>query len=181
MTYDLTDLQLFLQVVDQGSITGGADRSHLSLASASARIKAMEMALGAPLLIRHRRGVVPSPAGWLLVSHAREVVGQIARMRAMWREIAMRLLGIEGEMRTGGREAVRGTAVAGGVDVDAMRARRQALQIVLDEDAVIGRAERRGAAGAAALQRYGRDRSGFGGSKRGMRKKNCTNKGGCDY
>jgi DNA-binding transcriptional LysR family regulator len=82
MTYDLTDLQLFLQVVDQGSITRGADRSHLSLASASARIKAMEKALGAPLLIRHRRGVVPSPAGWLLVAHAREVVGQIARMRS---------------------------------------------------------------------------------------------------
>src|SRR5262245_8883306 len=82
MTYDLTDLQLFLQVVDQGSITQGADRSHLSLASASARIKAMEKALGAPLLVRHRRGVVPSPAGWLLVAHAREVVGQIARMRS---------------------------------------------------------------------------------------------------
>ncbi|MEU7913254.1 LysR family transcriptional regulator [Microbispora bryophytorum] len=82
MAYDLTDLQLFLQVVDQGSITRGADRSHLSLASASARINAMEKALGAPLLIRHRRGVVPSPAGWLLVAHAREVVGQIARMRS---------------------------------------------------------------------------------------------------
>ncbi|MFF4129701.1 LysR family transcriptional regulator [Microbispora rosea] len=82
MAYDLTDLQLFLQVVDQGSITQGADRSHLSLASASARIKAMEKALGAPLLIRHRRGVVPSPAGWLLVAHAREVVGQVARMRS---------------------------------------------------------------------------------------------------
>jgi len=82
MTYDLTDLQLFLQVVDEGSITRGAERSHLSLASASTRIKAMEKALGAPLLIRHRRGVVPSPAGWLLVAHARQVSEQIARMRS---------------------------------------------------------------------------------------------------
>jgi DNA-binding transcriptional LysR family regulator len=47
MAYDLTDLQLFLQVVDHGSITRGAERSHLSLASASARISAMEKALGA--------------------------------------------------------------------------------------------------------------------------------------
>jgi DNA-binding transcriptional LysR family regulator len=81
MAYDLTDLELFLQVVDQGSITQGADRAHLSLASASARITAMEKALGARLLDRHRRGVVPSPTGWLLVAHARAIVGQLARMR----------------------------------------------------------------------------------------------------
>ena len=81
MAYDLTDLELFLQVVDQGSITQGADRAHLSLASASARITAMEKALGAKLLNRHRRGVVPSPTGWLLVAHARAIVGQLARMR----------------------------------------------------------------------------------------------------
>jgi molybdate transport repressor ModE-like protein len=81
MAYDLTDLELFLQVVDQGSITQGAERAHLSLASASTRITAMEKALGAKLLDRHRRGVVPSPTGWLLVAHARAIVGQLARMR----------------------------------------------------------------------------------------------------
>jgi len=56
-------LEPFLHVVDQGSITQGAERAHLSLASASARITAMEKALGAKLLERHRRGVVPSPTG----------------------------------------------------------------------------------------------------------------------
>ena len=81
MAYDLTDLELFRQVVAQGSITQGAERAHLSLASASARITAMEKALGAKLLERHRRGVVPSPTGWLLVAHARAIVGQLARMR----------------------------------------------------------------------------------------------------
>ena len=81
MAYDLTDLELFLQGVDQGSIAQGAERAHLSLASASARITAMEKALGAKLLDRHRRGVVPSPTGWLLVAHARAIVGQLARMR----------------------------------------------------------------------------------------------------
>ena len=58
MAYDLNDLQLFLQVVDHGSITQGAKHSHMSLASASTRVSAMEKALGAPLLTRHRRGVV---------------------------------------------------------------------------------------------------------------------------
>jgi DNA-binding transcriptional LysR family regulator len=81
MAYDLTDLELFLQVVDRGSITQGAECMHLSLASASSRVKAMEKALGTPLLVRHRRGVMPSPTGWLLVAHARTIVGQLARMR----------------------------------------------------------------------------------------------------
>jgi hypothetical protein len=36
MAYDLTDLELFLQVVDQGSITQGAERAHLSLAPTGA-------------------------------------------------------------------------------------------------------------------------------------------------
>ena len=40
MANGLTDLELFLHVVDQGSITQGAERAHLSLASATARITA---------------------------------------------------------------------------------------------------------------------------------------------
>jgi hypothetical protein len=40
MRFDLVDLQLFIAVADQRSITRGADRAHLALASASARIKA---------------------------------------------------------------------------------------------------------------------------------------------
>jgi DNA-binding transcriptional LysR family regulator len=82
MTYDFTDLRLFLLVVDAGSITHGAQRAHLALATASARITSMERALGARLLIRHRRGVTPSPAGWVLVSHARQVLAELARMDA---------------------------------------------------------------------------------------------------
>ena len=82
MAYDLNDLQLFLEVVDHGSITEGAKRSHMSLASASARVSAMEKALGAPLLTRHRRGVMPSQAGWVLVAHARAIVAEHGRMRA---------------------------------------------------------------------------------------------------
>jgi DNA-binding transcriptional LysR family regulator len=82
MGYDLTDLRLFVQVVDAGSITRGADRAHLALATASARITSMEKALGAPLLVRHRRGVTPSPVGWVLVGHARLILADVARMEA---------------------------------------------------------------------------------------------------
>lgn len=78
---DLLDLELFAEVVDAGSITHGAGRVHLALPSASARIRAMEKAVGAPLLTRGRRGVTPTPAGHLLLRHARTVLQQIDRMR----------------------------------------------------------------------------------------------------
>ncbi len=38
MRFDLADLRLFVNVVDAGSITGGAARLNLALAAASTRI-----------------------------------------------------------------------------------------------------------------------------------------------
>ena len=55
MRFDLTDLSLFRHVVEAGSITGGAQRAHLALAAASTRIRHMEEALGAALLVRDVR------------------------------------------------------------------------------------------------------------------------------
>ncbi|MFD0648470.1 LysR family transcriptional regulator [Streptomyces malaysiensis subsp. malaysiensis] len=43
----------------EGSITAGARRMHLSLPSASARVRALEHHAGVALLIRERRGCVP--------------------------------------------------------------------------------------------------------------------------
>ena len=50
MRFDLTDLRLFLHVAEAASITGGAARAGLALASASARIRGMEMDFGTALL-----------------------------------------------------------------------------------------------------------------------------------
>lgn len=80
MRYDLLDLRLFLHVVAARSITLGAERSHLALPSASARIKALEDRLGTRLLIRHARGVRPTPAGLTLERHARAVLLRLAEM-----------------------------------------------------------------------------------------------------
>ncbi|PLC49808.1 LysR family transcriptional regulator [Pollutimonas subterranea] len=81
MRFDLTDLRLFLNVQEAGTITGGAHRSHMTLASASERIKGMEDALGVALLMRDRRGVQITPAGRTLLHHARIVLQQMDRMR----------------------------------------------------------------------------------------------------
>jgi len=81
MRFDLVDLRLFLHVAEAQSITHGAERANLALASASARIRGMEEALGVPLLLRNRRGVALSPAGQCLLEHARLIVQQVERLR----------------------------------------------------------------------------------------------------
>ncbi|MBN3806287.1 LysR family transcriptional regulator [Paraburkholderia sp. Ac-20336] len=81
MRFDLIDLRLFLHILDTGSITHGATRTHMSLPSASARLRGMEETLGMPLLERGRRGVESTPTGDTLAHHARLVLGQIDRMQ----------------------------------------------------------------------------------------------------
>jgi DNA-binding transcriptional LysR family regulator len=81
MRFDLTDLSLFRHVVEAGSITHGAGRAHLALAAASTRIRNMEEAIGAPLLIRNRQGVTLTQAGRTLLNHARTILAQAERLR----------------------------------------------------------------------------------------------------
>ena len=81
MRFDLVDLQLFIAVADSRSITHGADRAHLALASASARIKGLEEALGVVLFKRGRRGVELTAAGESLLDHARLVIHNIDNLR----------------------------------------------------------------------------------------------------
>ena len=80
MRFDLTDLSLFRHVVEAGSITHGAGRANLALAAASTRIRNMEEALGAPLLVRARHGVTPTQAGRTLLQHARTMLAQAERL-----------------------------------------------------------------------------------------------------
>src|SRR6202035_1639054 len=81
MRFDLVDLQLFIAVADSGSITHGALRAHLSLASASARIKGLEAALGVTLVKRRRRGIELTAAGENLRDHARLIMHDVENMR----------------------------------------------------------------------------------------------------
>jgi len=96
MHYDLTDLRLYLNILDSGNITAGAARSHLSLAAASARIRAMEASLGIEFLERGRRGVTPTPAGKALAKHARSLLQQAERMQ---QDLAEYAKGVKGQVR----------------------------------------------------------------------------------
>ncbi|MDB5446365.1 MAG: transcriptional regulator, LysR family, partial [Phenylobacterium sp.] len=96
MRFDLTDLKLFCEVVDAGSITAGAEKSALALGAASTRIRGMEEALGARLLTRSRQGVTPTEAGRTLLRHARAILAQSARLRE---DLGAYAGGLSGEVR----------------------------------------------------------------------------------
>ncbi len=81
MRFDLTDLSLFRHVAEAGSITHGAERAHIALAAASTRIRHMEQAIGAALLVRGRAGATPTQAGRTLLQHARTILAQAERLR----------------------------------------------------------------------------------------------------
>ena len=96
MRFDLTDLRLFRHVAETHSITRGAERANLALASASARVRGMEETLGVRLLKRGRRGVELTDAGSSLLDHARIVLQQVATMRG---ELGAYSRGLKGSVR----------------------------------------------------------------------------------
>ena len=70
MHFDLTDLRLFLHVAEAGSITAGAARSGLALASASARVQGVvdgtrvSLTIGERTLTGRAKGDAIAGPGW---------------------------------------------------------------------------------------------------------------------
>jgi molybdate transport repressor ModE-like protein len=71
------DLHLFAAVMQHGTITAAATAVNLSLAAASARLKALEDATGARLLERSKTGAIPTDAGRALARHANRVLAEL--------------------------------------------------------------------------------------------------------
>ena len=94
--FDLVDLRVFARVAEANSLTRGAERSFLSIAAASLRIKNLEAALGAKLLHRTKRGVSLTEAGEVFLAHARAVLDQIDRLQA---DIQPYSSGVRGHVR----------------------------------------------------------------------------------
>jgi DNA-binding transcriptional LysR family regulator len=78
--YDLISLRLFVSVVDLGSLTSGAKEFGISLAAASKRISELEIHVGQTLLVRGKKGVLPSSAGEAMYRHCVELVGRLAQL-----------------------------------------------------------------------------------------------------
>ncbi|HEV2676465.1 MAG TPA: LysR family transcriptional regulator [Aliidongia sp.] len=81
---DWNDLQYFLAVARDGSLTGAARRLHVSQSTVTRRIEALETALKAPLFLRRREGYVLSEAGAELLpcaERAEEALAVVTRQR----------------------------------------------------------------------------------------------------
>jgi DNA-binding transcriptional LysR family regulator len=96
MKLDETDLELFCHVAEAGSITHGATRANMALTAASARIRNMETRFGVLFFERKRYGVALSPAGRIMLTHARQMLTQADRLRE---EIGLFQDGVKGHVR----------------------------------------------------------------------------------
>lgn len=90
---DLVTLRVVVAAAECGSISAGSDRVGLALGAASARISALELALGMRLFERSSRGVRVTPAGHLLVRHGAELLADADRLAADLRDVARGLRG----------------------------------------------------------------------------------------
>ena len=96
MQFDLTDLRLFVLSAEESNLTRAARRQNLSLAAASARIKALEAQTGLPLFYREARGMRLTPPGEAFLHHARGVLRQTEQLR---RDLQAYSGGLRGHVR----------------------------------------------------------------------------------
>jgi DNA-binding transcriptional LysR family regulator len=92
----LTTLRLFAAVCECRSLARAAEQEHLGISAISKRMVQLEEQLKVPLLLRHRRGVLPTPAGEILLDHARHMLAgadKVARDMASYRH------GIKGQVK----------------------------------------------------------------------------------
>jgi DNA-binding transcriptional LysR family regulator len=80
--FDILTLQLFIAIVEEQSIAKAAEREHIAASAVSRRISDLESMLKVELLVRHPKGIDPTPAGAALLRHARLVMGNLAQMEA---------------------------------------------------------------------------------------------------
>ena len=60
---DLVSLRLSVAVCEEASIAHAAERETIVASAVSKRIADLEESIRTPLLLRHRSGVTPTPAG----------------------------------------------------------------------------------------------------------------------
>ena len=74
---DIRRLHAFVKIVDIGSLTRAAAILHIAQPALSQQIVALETHFGKQLLVRSKRGVVPTEAGRLLYRHAQVMLRQL--------------------------------------------------------------------------------------------------------
>ncbi|WP_329048249.1 nitrogen assimilation transcriptional regulator NAC [Amycolatopsis sp. NBC_01488] len=79
---DTRRLYSFVKIVDAGSITRAAAILHIAQPALSQQVSTLETEFAQRLLIRSKRGVVPTEAGRALYRHAQLILRQVEQARA---------------------------------------------------------------------------------------------------
>ncbi|MFH9352205.1 LysR substrate-binding domain-containing protein [Kitasatospora sp. NPDC017646] len=145
-TPTLRQLEYLVTVVDTGSFTRAAEQLHVTQPALSHQIRALEAALGGPLLERLPRSVRLTPTGRAVLPHARAALAEADRLQA----VARRATGLEeGEL-----EVAAVYSVSLGILPPVLRAwrrRHPGVRIRLREYAHADRLQEAMAAGRADL------------------------------
>lgn len=95
----LQQLQYFIEVAAEGSITAAADLLYIAQPTMSTAMKDLESRVGRALLVRSARGVTLTTEGAEFLGYARQVVEQVALLeqRYLGRPPSRRLLGVSAQ------------------------------------------------------------------------------------
>jgi DNA-binding transcriptional LysR family regulator len=93
---DLTTLQLFVAVCEEGNLTRASTRESIAPSAVSRRLQELEQTLLVTLFHRQPNGMVLTPAGYSLLHHARAILLNIERIALDMNEYA---LGVRGHVR----------------------------------------------------------------------------------
>uniref|UniRef100_UPI0036D31396 LysR family transcriptional regulator n=1 Tax=Klebsiella pneumoniae TaxID=573 RepID=UPI0036D31396 len=77
---NLRRLKYFVKIVDIGSLTQAAEVLHIAQPALSQQVATLEGEMDQQLLIRTKRGVTPTEAGKILYTHARTILGTVAKL-----------------------------------------------------------------------------------------------------
>ncbi|SAK49466.1 LysR family transcriptional regulator [Caballeronia fortuita] len=94
MRIDPYSLELFIAVVEEGSIARAASRGHIAPSALSRRIADLEAAIGAALLIRSPSGVQLTEAGQHAYASARSIHGQLESMAREVQSMSGQIAGV---------------------------------------------------------------------------------------
>ena len=75
---DLRTLRAFVAIAEEGSFSAAAERLRIAQPALSLQTRKLEEELGCQLLQRLPRGVLPTPAGQKLLTHARDLLARAA-------------------------------------------------------------------------------------------------------
>lgn len=128
---DLKSLRLLVTACEHGNIKAAAEAEHIEPSAISKRITQLEAALGTPLLLRHRRGVEPTPAGVALLEHARNMLFSAQRIEA---DVAsFQRGGIQGHVRVVASASAIAESLLDDVAEFMRDAANQAIQVDIEE------------------------------------------------